>query len=51
LPVLFILVYMGINISVMINNPATALIGFIMLMSGWPLYYIIRYIIKGKAID
>jgi APA family basic amino acid/polyamine antiporter len=51
LPVLFILVYMGVNVSVMINNPDTAMIGFIMLMSGWPLYYIIRFILKGKGME
>ncbi len=51
LPILFILVYMGVNVSVMINNPSTAMIGFIMLMSGWPLYYIVRLLIKGKSHD
>jgi basic amino acid/polyamine antiporter, APA family len=51
LPILFILVYMSVNVSVMINNPATAMIGSIMLMSGWPLYYVIRHIIKGKKPD
>lgn len=48
LPILFILVYMGVNVSVLINNPATAMTGFIMVLSGWPLYYLMRLLIKGK---
>jgi APA family basic amino acid/polyamine antiporter len=48
LPILFILVYMGVNISVLINNPSAARIGFIMVLSGWPLYYILRFMIKGR---
>lgn len=48
LPIMFILVYMGVSVSVFVSNPFTAMVGFIMILSGWPLYYMLRLLIKGK---
>ncbi|HWY12450.1 MAG TPA: amino acid permease, partial [Bacteroidia bacterium] len=42
LPALYILVYMAVNVSVMFANPHAALWGFILFISGLPLFYIIR---------
>lgn len=49
LPVLFILVYTAVNVSVLINNPSAALVGLILFLSGWPLYYGLRSLIKGRV--
>jgi APA family basic amino acid/polyamine antiporter len=48
LPILFILVYAGVNISVLINNPSAAGVGLILFLSGFPLFYLLRTVIKGK---
>jgi basic amino acid/polyamine antiporter, APA family len=50
LPILFILVYTGVNVSVLVNNPSAAIIGLVLFLSGWPLFYVLRSLIKGKGI-
>jgi APA family basic amino acid/polyamine antiporter len=51
LPALFILVYLGVNISVFYANPMAALTGFVLFIAGIPLYYLIRFAInRNKAI-
>jgi basic amino acid/polyamine antiporter, APA family len=42
LPVFFILVYTGVNISVLLSNPQASLFGFLLFISGYPLFYLIR---------
>lgn len=42
LPALFILVYAVITVTIFINEPQTALIGFGLFLVGWPLYHMIR---------
>ena len=49
LPILFILVYTGVNVSVLINNPSAALVGLVLFLSGLPLYYLLRKVIKGNT--
>jgi basic amino acid/polyamine antiporter, APA family len=46
MPAIFIVVYSLVNISVMISNPTGSLIGFILFLSGWPLYVILKRILK-----
>ena len=46
MPSIFILVYSLVNISVLISNPTGSLIGFILFLSGWPLYLILKRIVK-----
>jgi APA family basic amino acid/polyamine antiporter len=46
MPAIFIIVYSLVNISVMISNPTGSLIGFILFLSGWPLYIMLKRIVK-----
>jgi APA family basic amino acid/polyamine antiporter len=46
MPAIFIVVYSLVNISVMISNPTGSLIGFILFLSGWPLYIMLKRIVK-----
>ncbi len=51
LPAFFILVYSLVNISVLIANPQQSLYGLLLFVSGFPLFYIIKYFInKAKVI-
>jgi APA family basic amino acid/polyamine antiporter len=49
LPAFFILVYLGVNISVFYANPTAALTGFILFVAGIPLYYLIKFVVNRKA--
>lgn len=49
LPILFIIVYTGVNVSVLIHNPAAATAGLVLFLSGGPLFYILRKLIKAPA--
>lgn len=42
LPAIFICVYAAITVTIFINDPITALIGFGLFILGWPLYHIVR---------
>jgi APA family basic amino acid/polyamine antiporter len=46
MPAIFIIVYSLVNISVLISNPTGSFIGFILFLSGWPLYLILKRILK-----
>lgn len=48
MPVVFIVVYLAINVSVWVNSLSTALVGLVMVMSGAPLFFILRTLISGK---
>ncbi|MFI5164526.1 MAG: APC family permease [Bacteroidia bacterium] len=48
LPAIYILVYMTVNASVLIANPDAAKWGFILFVSGLPLFYLLRTLI-GKT--
>lgn len=50
LPVLFILVYFGVNISVFYANPTAALTGFALFIAGIPLYYMIKFVLNKRNI-
>jgi APA family basic amino acid/polyamine antiporter len=46
LPVLFIVVYLGVNLSVFYSNPAAAATGLAFFIGGIPLYYLIKFILN-----
>jgi basic amino acid/polyamine antiporter, APA family len=46
MPGLFIIIYTMVNISVLISSPQASLIGFVLFISGFPLYLMLRKIIK-----
>ncbi len=46
MPALFIIIYTMVNISVLISSPQASLIGFVLFISGFPLYMMLRRIIK-----
>ena len=48
LPAIYILVYIAVNISVFYANPAAATSGFLLFISGFPLYYLIRFVLNKK---
>jgi APA family basic amino acid/polyamine antiporter len=43
LPALFILLYLGVNISVFYANPMAAVSGFLLFVAGMPIYYGIQW--------
>ncbi len=48
LPAFYILIYMAVNISVLYANPTAATWGFILFVSGLPLYYLIKFVLNKK---
>lgn len=46
MPAFFILVYTLVNISVLVSNPQASLIGFLLFLSGYPLYRILVKLIN-----
>ena len=48
LPALFILVYLGVNISVFYASPTAAASGFALFISGLPLYYGIQWMLNRR---
>lgn len=49
MPALFIVVYSMVNLSVMISNPGASLIGFVLFLSGLPMYFMLRRIVSKKG--
>ena len=48
LPAFYILVYIAVNISVFYANPMAAKSGFLLFILGYPLYYLIRFVLKKR---
>jgi APA family basic amino acid/polyamine antiporter len=48
LPAFFILVYLGVNISVFYSNPMAAATGFVLFIAGIPLYYLVKFVVDKK---
>ena len=46
MPAFFIMMYTLVNISVLISNPHASIIGFVLFLSGFPIYLGLRKIIK-----
>jgi len=49
MPAIFIVTYTLINISVMVSNPQASRIGFLLFISGLPLYFILKKLIERSA--
>jgi APA family basic amino acid/polyamine antiporter len=49
LPILFVVIYFGVILSVFITNPWSAWWGFVLFIAGLPLYYLIQYLIKETS--
>jgi APA family basic amino acid/polyamine antiporter len=47
LPVVFIITYTLVNASILISNPVASLIGFMLFISGWPLFFALKKMING----
>jgi len=50
LPIIYILVYAAVNVSVFYANPMAAASGFALFISGFPLYYLIKFMLKKRTI-
>ncbi len=46
MPALFIIVYTLVNISVLVSNPQASIIGFVLFLTGFPIYLGLRKIIQ-----
>jgi len=49
MPAIFILIYTLVNISVMVSNPRASAIGFLLFVSGLPLYFLLKKLIEKKT--
>src|ERR1051326_1286846 len=49
IPVIYILVYICVNTAVLLSNPLASKIGFILFISGLPLFYLMRFLIKATS--
>jgi len=47
LPIIFIVTYTLVNASILISNPVASVIGFILFISGWPLFFVLKKMING----
>ncbi|MEI9919474.1 MAG: amino acid permease [Bacteroidota bacterium] len=47
LPLVFIVVYALVNVSILVSNPFAAMMGFILFISGWPLFFVLKKIVNG----
>jgi APA family basic amino acid/polyamine antiporter len=47
LPAIFVITYTLVNISILVSNPFASLIGFILFLSGWPLFLALKKIISS----
>ena len=46
MPAIFIIVYTLVNVSVMVSNPKTSMIGFVLFISGLPLYFGLKKLVS-----
>jgi basic amino acid/polyamine antiporter, APA family len=47
MPIIFIIVYSLVNISVLVSNPIDSAIGFVLFLSGFPLYWVLKKLVAG----
>ncbi|MFM7054070.1 MAG: APC family permease [Bacteroidota bacterium] len=50
LPAIFILVYASVSLSVMYADPQVYVVGIILFVSGYPLYHIMRRLLKAEKL-
>lgn len=49
LPIIFILAYLVVSITVLVANPHVALWGGLLFLSGLPLFYLVRFLIQRSS--
>jgi APA family basic amino acid/polyamine antiporter len=47
LPLVFIITYTLVNASILVSNPFAATMGFILFISGWPLFFVLKKLVNG----
>jgi basic amino acid/polyamine antiporter, APA family len=47
MPIVFIITYTLVNVSIIVSNPGASLIGIVLFISGWPLYFVLKKMING----
>jgi APA family basic amino acid/polyamine antiporter len=47
LPAIFVITYALVNVSILVSNPVASIIGFVLFLSGWPLYLGLKKLING----
>jgi APA family basic amino acid/polyamine antiporter len=47
LPLAFVIVYALVNVSIIVSSPAAAGMAFMLFVSGWPLFFILKKIVNG----
>jgi basic amino acid/polyamine antiporter, APA family len=45
MPVIYILVYSLVNLSILVSNPLDSAIGFVLFLSGFPLYWLLKNLV------
>ncbi len=48
LPAIFVLTYALVNTSILISNPIASSIGFVLFLSGWPLFVVLKKVVNSK---
>ena len=51
IPAIFIVIYCLVNASVMIANPQAFIVGFLLFLSGWPLYLGLKRMIARTVLQ
>jgi len=49
LPAIFVITYTLVNISILVSNPFASMIGFVLFLSGWPLFFALKKLISGNG--
>jgi APA family basic amino acid/polyamine antiporter len=47
LPAIFVITYTLVNVSILVSNPYASIVGFILFLSGWPLFYALKKLVHG----
>jgi APA family basic amino acid/polyamine antiporter len=47
LPIVFIVIYTLVNVSILVSNPFAAFMGFLLFISGWPLFFVLKKLVNG----
>jgi basic amino acid/polyamine antiporter, APA family len=45
LPLIFVITYSLVNASILVSNPQASIIGFLLFISGWPLFFALKRLI------
>lgn len=45
LPAIFVITYTLVNVSILVSNPIASTVGFVLFLSGWPLFFALKRMI------